>query len=93
MAGDKARIMMLPTDTHQDGDGKSDTRMVPHDWNIIHVNDDHDALYWSSRFDCTRDQLRDAVKAAGNSVRAVEKLLLKGTADPPRESFGNFPKP
>jgi hypothetical protein len=47
---------MRPTDTTQEGDGKGDTRMVPHDWNTIHVDDDHDAIYWSSQFDCTRDQ-------------------------------------
>ena len=84
---------MRPTGTTQDGDGKGDTRMVPHDWNTIQVDDDHDAIYWSSRFDCTRDQLRDAVKVAGSSVLAVEKFLLKGKSDPPRASFERFPKP
>ena len=93
MADDKTKIVMRPTDTQQEGDGKGDPRMVPHDWNTINVNDDHDALYWSSRFDCTRDELRDAVKVAGTSVAAVEKLLLKGKADPPHESFKIFPKP
>ena len=84
---------MLPTDTKEEGEGKGEPRMVPHDWNTINVDDDHDAIYWSSRLDCTRDQLRDAVNAAGTSVPAVERLLLKGKADPPRESFSQFPKP
>jgi hypothetical protein len=84
---------MLPTDTKEEGDGKGEPRMVPHNWNAINVDDDHDAIYWSSRFECTRDQLREAVKVAGKSVPAVEKMLLKGEADPPRASFENFPKP
>jgi len=84
---------MRPTDTTQEGDGKGDARMVPHDWNTIRVDDDHDAIYWSSRFDCTRDQLRDAVKVAGPSVLAVERFLLKGKSDPPHETSKQFPKP
>ena len=84
---------MQPTDSRKEGDGKGSPMMLPRESNIINVNDDHDALYWASRFDCTRDQLRDAVKVAGNSVQAVEKLLLKANADPPRESYQNFPKP
>jgi hypothetical protein len=84
---------MQPTDSRNEIDSKGGPRMIPHEWNIINVNDDHDALYWSSRFDCTRDQLREAVKVAGNSVEAVEKLLLKANADPTRESFQKFPKP
>jgi hypothetical protein len=26
---------MRPTDTGEEGDGKGDTRMVPHDWNTM----------------------------------------------------------
>jgi hypothetical protein len=84
---------MLPKDTKEEGDGKGIPQMTPHDPSRIRVDDDHDLIYWSSRFDCTREQLRDAVKSAGDSVAAVEKLLLKGKADPPHESFAQFPKP
>ena len=84
---------MEPTDRREERNDNGGPRIIPNDWNIINVNDDHDAMYWSSRFDCTRDQLRDAVKVAGNSVPAVEKLLLKANADPPRESYQKFPKP
>jgi len=84
---------MRPMDTTQEGDGKGDARMVPHDWNTIRVDDDHDAIYWSSRFDCTRDQLRDAVKVAGPSVQAVEKFLLKGKSDPLKRRSNNFQSP
>ena len=69
--------------------------MLPHNPNTINVDDDHDAIYWSSRFDCTRDQLREAVKSAGKSVHAVEKFLLMGKteAEPPQKDYGKLPKP
>jgi len=59
----------------QEGDGKQ-PHMTPHDFSRINVDDDHDLIYWSSHFDCTRDELRTAVEHAGDSIPAVEKLLL-----------------
>jgi len=84
---------MLPKDTREEGEGKIAPQMTPHDPSRVHVDDEHDLIYWCSRFDCTREQLRAVVNSAGDSVAAVERMLLKGTADPPRESFVNFPKP
>jgi len=67
---------MGPHETLEEGDGKGEPRMTPHDITTINVNDDHDLIYWSSRFGCTRDELRAAVSRAGNSIAAVEKALL-----------------
>jgi len=66
---------MPPDEMRQEGDGK-EPRMTPHDFSRINVNDEHDLIYWSSHFDCTREQLRAAVEQAGDSVPAVERHLL-----------------
>ena len=72
----KRRADSQPDDTKQEGDGKSEPQMTPYDWSRINVNDEHDLIYWSSRFDCTRNQLTAAVASAGVAVALVEKALL-----------------
>jgi hypothetical protein len=67
---------MMPHETRQKGDGKTGPQMLPHDASRVNPDDDHDLIYWSSRFDCTREQLRSAIEKVGNSVTAVEKELL-----------------
>jgi len=67
---------MLPHETRQEGDGKPAPQMLPHDASRVNTDDDHDLIYWSSHFDCTREQLRRAVEKAGNTVEAVERELL-----------------
>ena len=84
---------MLPKETKEEGDGKGAPGMMPHEPRRVNVDDDHDLIYWSSQFGCTREQLRAAVRSVGSSVKAVEQMLLKGNADPPGESFCAFPKP
>ena len=41
------------------------------------MDDDHDLIYRSSRFDCTREQLADVVKSTGDFVvfRNREKYM------------------
>jgi len=68
---------MMPHETRQEGDGKPGPQMLPHDASRVNPNDDHDIIYWSSRFDCTREQLRSAIERVGDSVTAVEKELLE----------------
>jgi len=41
----------------------------------INVNEDYEVKYWSKKFGVTSDELKDAVKAAGTSVAAVEDYL------------------
>lgn len=43
----------------------------------INVNEDYELQYWSDKFGVSRDELKEAVKAAGTSVEAVQKQLNK----------------
>jgi len=43
----------------------------------INVNQDFELQYWSKKFKVSAEELKDAVKRAGTSVTAVEKLLKK----------------
>lgn len=38
---------------------------------------DHEIDYWTKKFGCTKEELKDAVKAVGDSAAAVEKHLSK----------------
>lgn len=41
----------------------------------INVNESYELQYWSEKFNISRDQLKEAVKAAGTLVTDVEKHL------------------
>jgi len=41
----------------------------------INVNEDYEVQYWSKKFRVTADELREAVKAVGSKVVAVEDYL------------------
>lgn len=43
----------------------------------INVNEDYEVQYWSEKFGVSRDELRDAVEAAGTSVEKVKAYLNK----------------
>jgi hypothetical protein len=43
----------------------------------INVNEEYELQYWSERFNVSRDQLKEAVKASGTSVKDVEEYLKK----------------
>ncbi|MBB5397354.1 DUF3606 domain-containing protein [Mucilaginibacter sp. AK015] len=43
----------------------------------INVNEDYELQYWSEKFNISRDELKEAVKAAGTSVKAVQAYLNK----------------
>lgn len=43
--------------------------------NLVNVTRYLEIRYWSNEFKCTPDQLRAAVKAAGNSAAAVKEYL------------------
>ena len=47
----------------------------PADPDSIDVTLYEDIRYWANELKCTPNQLRDAVKAAGNSVAAVRQYL------------------
>lgn len=41
----------------------------------INVDQDHELGYWSEKFGVSREQLREAVRAAGPMVKDVERRL------------------
>lgn len=41
----------------------------------INVNEAYEVSYWSKKFGVTADELREAVKAVGTSVTAVDDYL------------------
>jgi hypothetical protein len=43
----------------------------------INVNEDYELQYWSEKFGVTHDELKNAVKAAGTTVKAVQAYLGK----------------
>jgi hypothetical protein len=47
----------------------------PGDASRISLKEDYEIRYWTSRFGCDEQQLRDAVGSVGNSAVAVEQYL------------------
>lgn len=47
----------------------------PQDASRVALGEDYEVTYWTKKFGVTEDQLRDAVKAVGNSADAVERHL------------------
>ena len=43
----------------------------------INVNEEYELQYWSEKFGISRDELKEAVKASGTSVKDVEEYLKK----------------
>jgi len=41
----------------------------------INTSEDYEVQYWSEKFGVSADQLREAVKAAGNDADAVQEYL------------------
>ena len=51
------------------------TQRSPQDASRIAMGEDYEVRYWTERFGVTREQLRAAVDAVGNSAAAVERHL------------------
>jgi hypothetical protein len=49
----------------------------PQDATKVNVNESWELDYWSKKFDVTKERLKEAVKAVGNSASAVQKYLGK----------------
>ena len=56
-------------------DDKSKTR--PQDASRVNVHEDYEVQYWSKHFGVTPERLKEAVKKAGTSVKAVEAELKR----------------
>jgi hypothetical protein len=51
------------------------TKTAPHDRERINVHEDYEVRYWSTKFACTEEQLKAAVKKVGVMVKDVEAEL------------------
>jgi hypothetical protein len=70
------RIYSHQTEKRKDmGDNLNDRG--PADRSRIDVTEEWELRYWSKKFSCTPEQLKEAVKAAGVSVESVRKHLGK----------------
>jgi Protein of unknown function (DUF3606) len=49
----------------------------PTDPHRVNLDKDDDVQYWTSKFDCSAEQLKAAVRLAGPRVAAVAKKLGK----------------
>jgi len=47
------------------------------DSKFINVNEDYEVAYWTKELGISKEQLEEAVKAAGTSVSAVKEYLNK----------------
>jgi hypothetical protein len=56
-------------------DSKTETR--PQDASRVNVNEDYEVRYWTKRFNCSKDQLVEAVNAVGVSVEKIEHYLRR----------------
>lgn len=50
-------------------------RRIPADPDRVNTHSDAEAAYWCDEFDCTRDELREAVSAVGETARDVRLHL------------------
>jgi len=47
------------------------------DSDLINTNENYEVEYWSKKFGVSPEELKSAVKAVGNSAKAVEAHLKK----------------
>ncbi len=53
------------------------TKTAPQDAKRINLGQPHEISYWCRALDCTPTELRDAVRAVGDSVAAVRVYLSR----------------
>lgn len=53
------------------------TKTAPQDAARINVHEDYELRYWSTKFGCTEEQLKAAVKKAGVMAKDVEQELSR----------------
>jgi hypothetical protein len=54
-------------------DNKKETQ--PQDASRINMNEDYEVQYWTKKFGCSKDELKDAVESVGVSAEKVEEFL------------------
>ena len=63
------------------------TKKKPQDANRVSITDPNEVRYWCDKFDCTKEQLEEAVCRVGDSADAVEdeiRRIKKKSTDLPR---------
>lgn len=53
------------------------TKRGPADRKRISTTEEWELRYWSDKFDCSHDELREAVDAVGHMAKDVERYLEK----------------
>jgi hypothetical protein len=53
----------------------------PRDRTRIALGEEYEVRYWTNKWDISRDELADAVKAVGNSAAAVARHLGRSEYD------------
>ena len=48
---------------------------IPRDRGRIHLEDPRELSWWRKRFECSEEQLRDAVEQVGDNAAMVEQVL------------------
>jgi len=49
----------------------------PQDSSRVNVNEDYEVRYWTTKFNCSEEELKRAVEAVGVSAAKVEEYLTK----------------
>lgn len=57
--------------------GDDTSKRGPQDGKRINIEQEHEVKYWTERFGVSREQLQEAVRAAGPMVDAVERRLMQ----------------
>ena len=53
------------------------TKKGPADGSRVNVNEDYEVAYWTDAFNCTKQELIEAVEKVGTSSKAVKDYLSK----------------
>jgi hypothetical protein len=58
-------------------DNKNKTQ--PQDASRINLNEEYEVQYWTDKFGCSREELKDAVSSVGTSAEMVSEYLGMAT--------------
>jgi hypothetical protein len=49
----------------------------PADAFLVHISEEWEVIYWCKKFDCKKEELREAIDAVGNSPNDVKFYFLR----------------
>lgn len=47
----------------------------PRDRSRVNLDQEHEVRYWTKKFGCTEEELREAVRKVGSSAQAIEQAV------------------